>query len=373
MNLSDAVAVAQTVLALKQRRLQRKMAVIKAFVKSSGGWNRAFYEKQPKAEVPVFDLRLKSGSWCLDKLRMLSGDVIILCQVLGIPQEFRTRNRDNASGVDALCMLLYRLSWPRKYSDLRETFGGSAHRIARISNAMAVYLCNKYKNKLESLDRRRLSDDYLITMARTQYRKNGIMRNIVGFIDATVRPCCRPIRFQQEIYNGKDCEHALKYQTVMMADGIICHVSGPWSGRRHDTHIFQQSQLPAALADLPRMPAEDGGELMALYADPGYALSARLFMPYPDGRSDALHSAFNQSMSSNRITVEWGYGRTQALWQSMNLRTHLQLFKSPIAAYYICSVLFTNAVTCIEGGNLVSDYFNSRPPTLHELFRTLKH
>ncbi len=106
-------------------------------------------------------------------------------------------------------------------------------------------------------------------MANVQYEKNGIMPNIIGFIDATVRPCCRPVHFQQEVYNGKDCVHALKFQTVMMADGIICHVSGPWSGRRHDTHIFQNSQLPGALAELPRMPISNGGELMALYADPG--------------------------------------------------------------------------------------------------------
>jgi len=183
---------------------------------------------------------------------------------------------------------------------------------------------------------------------------------------------CRPLYFQQEVYNGKDCVHALKFQTVMMADGIIAHVSGPWSGRRHDTHIFQESGLPSALADLPRMPIEDGGELMALYADPGYALSARLFMPYPDGRLDALHCAFNRSMASNRISVEWGYGRVSNLWRALNFSTELKLFQSPIAAWYICAVLFTNAVTCIEGGNIVSDYFNSPPPTLKQLFCTLK-
>jgi len=269
VGLSDVLPVVEAVATLKRRRLHEKLNVIKAHVKRSGGWNKAFPEKQPTAKVPVFDLQLKEGSWCMQELRMLSGDINILRQVLGIPLEFRTVNRDHASGLDALCMLLYRLSWPRNYFLLRQTFGGSAQRIARISNALAVYLCNKYKNKLESLDRRRLSDEYLINMANTQHRKNGVMQNVFGFIDATVRSCCRPVRFQQEIYNGKDCEHALKYQTVMLADGIICHVSGPWSGRRHDTYIFQNSQLPAALAELPRMPAADGGELLALYADPG--------------------------------------------------------------------------------------------------------
>ena len=183
----------------------------------------------------------------------------------------------------------------------------------------------------------------------------------------------RPVHFQQEVYTGKDSVHALKFQTLMLADGIIAHVSGPWSGRRHDTHIFNSSQLPAALGALPRMPVAEGGELMAVYADPGYALSARLFMPYPDGRHDALHSAFNQSMSSNRISVEWGYGRTRQLWQALNFSTNLQIFKSPIAAMYFSAVLLTNAVTCIEGGNIVSDYFGCPPPSLRALFGTLKH
>ena len=304
-------------------------------IKRGCGWRKAFPDKEPAA--PPFDLDSKQGAWCMDELRLLSGNIRMLRKYLGIPIEFRTKNRDTCSGVDALCMLLFRLARPRRYRDLRETFGGSGHRIGRISNALSIYLYERFHRKLDSLDRERLTDAYLVRMARAQYEKNGVMQNIVGFIDATVRPCCRfclsvflskftcflallshrrPLYFQQEIYNGKDCVHALKFQTVVMADGIIAHVSGPWSGRRHDTHIFQESGLPNALADLPRMPIQDGGDLMALYADPGYALSARLFMPYPDGRSDALHQAFNRTMASNRISVEWGYGRVSNLWRA---------------------------------------------------------
>jgi hypothetical protein len=368
MNCSGAVQALQL---LKERRLKKTCLVVKAFVKMSGGWKKAFPDKEPAC--PKFDLFSKTGAWCDEELRMLSGDIVILRKQLGIPTKFRTGNRDCADGVDALCMLLYRLSRSRNYRDLRQTFGGSSHRVGRISNELAVYLYNKFKRKLESLDRDRLNDEYLVSMARAQFSKNQIMRNIIGFIDATVRPCCRPVHFQQDVYNGKDCVHALKFQTVMMADGIIAHLSGPWSGRRHDTYIFQNSELPNALADLPRMPAEDGGELMALYADPGYALSARIFMPYPDGRSDALHAAFNRSMSSNRIAVEWGYGRVRNLFRALNLSTELQIFKSPIAAWYVCAVLFTNCITCIEGGNQVSDYFGCRPPCLKTLLQTAKY
>jgi hypothetical protein len=177
----------------------------------------------------------------------------------------------------------------------------------------------------------------------------------------------------QNPYKADHCVRALKFQTVVMADGIIAQVSGPWRGRRHTTFVFLNSQLPSALAALPMMPVEDGGEPIALYADSGYALHPRVFMPYPDGRFDDLHSAFNLSMSLDHISVEWGYERTRNLWQSLNFSTNLRIFRSPIAAWYICAVLFTNAVTCIEGRNIVSDHFGTTPPSLRSLFATLKY
>lgn len=107
----------------------------------------------------------------------------------------------------------------------------------------------------------------------TQQSGHVAGRFVLSFIliDSSLLFKCtyRPVYFQEEVYNGKDCVHALKFQTVMLADGIISHVSGPWSGRRHDTHIFINSELPQTLGALPRMPHEDGGELMAIYADPG--------------------------------------------------------------------------------------------------------
>jgi hypothetical protein len=186
MNTSD---VAGLLMVLKKRRLAHTCRVVKGFVKMSGGWSKAFPDKTPA--VPKFDLASKEGSWCMEEMRMLSGDIIMLRKQLGIPNEFRTKNRDTSCGVDVLCMLLYRLSRSRNYRDLRATFGSSSHRIARLSNGLAVYLYNRFHRKLDCFDRERLTDEYLVGMARSQYAKNGVMRNIVGFIDATVRPCCR--------------------------------------------------------------------------------------------------------------------------------------------------------------------------------------
>ena len=156
-----------------------------------------------------------------------------------------------------------------------------------------------------------------------------------------------------------------------MADGIISHVSGPWSGRHHSTHIFIHSKLPRVLGDLPNMPVEDGGKPIAVYADSGYALNERIFMPYPDGRLDADHNTFNRSMADKGIRVKWGYERIQLLWQSLNFSTNQRILKCPVAAWHMCAVLFTNAVTCIDEGNDVSRFFGCRPPQLGTLFSTL--
>ena len=182
MDINDIAG--SLVTALKRRRVLQTVRVVKGFVKMSGGWRKAFPDKEPA--TPKFELHSKLGSWCLDEMRMLSGDLIMLRKQMGIPIEFRTRNRDSCSGVDALCMLVYRLDRPRSYRNLRETFGGSAQRIGRISNSLAVYLHQRFHRKLDSLDRDRLNDAYLVRMANAQYAKNGVMRNIVGFIDATV-------------------------------------------------------------------------------------------------------------------------------------------------------------------------------------------
>ena len=40
--LSDVLPVAEAVATLKRRRLHEKLNVIKAHVKRSGGWNKAF-------------------------------------------------------------------------------------------------------------------------------------------------------------------------------------------------------------------------------------------------------------------------------------------------------------------------------------------
>jgi nuclease HARBI1 len=353
----------------RMRRLQILDLVVQ-YVKVAGGWNKAFPPEGGVYETS-FDLSKKDDHWILKHLRIFPRENIArTARVMGIPTWVVSPNRDRCLRDLAFIMLLYKMSFPRRLIDFAEEFGGNGARAMRICNALTIFLYERFRGKMETLDRLRMSDDYIFWLCRMSQAKHHTVPHVWGFIDATVRPCCRPVYFQEAIYNGKDRVHAIKFQTIVSVDGIICHCNGPWSGRRHDSYVYKRT-LPHVLHELPVMQCDETAVPVAVYADPGYFLSTRVLMPYPDGRECSLHQAFNVTMSRMRITVEWGYSRVSRLWQHINFTDNQKVFKSPIGAQYMVAVLLTNAITCIDRGNEISDYFGCAPPTLEEFFATL--
>lgn len=335
---------------------QLRVIVLK-YVSSCGGWKRAFpTSRNGDIYVPFhFNFESKADYWIEENLRLPRQDIDRVRALLGIPEVVITKNRDSISGFVAFCMLLFKLSWPRRMSDLRDEFGGTKQRCSRIVNHVVVFLFQRFSPKMSTLDRGRYTDEYLLHLCRVGYEKNDVMDNIWGFIDATIRPCARPVRFQKVVYNGKNRVHSIKFQSIVTWDGMIAHLSGPWAGARHDSGIFAESSLPDVLRSLPCV-ASVGNPPIALYADEGYALSPRIFVPYADGRICARHAAFNHKMSQMRITVEWGYHCVLRSWTALDFKRNLQIFKSPIGAYYTIAVLLTNIQSCLATYNDITLY-----------------
>jgi len=359
---------------LRRKRRQHLLdKLVRTYVSRCGGWMRAF-PSDDCGDVYVnvtFNLDNRENWWIKENLRIPRDHLERTRVLLGIPDEVITKNRDRCAGSLAFMMLLYKMSWPRRISDLRDIFGGTKQRLGRIVNEVACFLFRRFYPKMSTLDRDRMNDDYLRMLCSVHYAQNEVMENIWGFIDGTVRQCCRPVRFQKTVYNGHKKVHAIKFQSCVAWDGMISHLNGPWVGSRHDSGIFQDSGLHDVLETLPYVRFGNATTPVALYADDGYALSERVFCPHPDGRINARHQAFNTAMSNSRITVEWSYGRITALWRSLSLKDNQKLFKSPIGVYYLVGALLTNCLTCIEGGNAITDHAGFRPPSLEEYLRTL--
>jgi hypothetical protein len=360
---------AMGIMADRERRI-RVLKLVLEYVKVSGGWNKAFPPGGGTYDTE-FNIDRQDDCWVSDNLRFPRQLITRVAKKMGIPKWVYTKNRDICHRDLAFMMLLYKLSFPRRTRDFAKVFGGNGQRAMRICNTLTVFLYERFRKKMESLDRERMTDVYILSLCERQRHKNGLAPHVWGFIDGTVRPCCRPVYFQEAIYNGKDRVHAIKFQTIVSVDGIICHCSGPWSGRRHDSYIYKHSALPTVFDDLPVVTIDGKVAPVAVYADPGYFLSTRILMPFPDGRDCPMHQAFNVSMSRLRITVEWGYSRVTRLWKHLNYAENQKVFKSPIGAQYMVAVVLTNVLTCVDGGNEISDYFQCAPPTLEEYLATL--
>lgn len=127
----------------------------------------------------------------------------------------------------------------------------------------------------------------------------------IGFIDGTIRAICRPKYAQEEVYNGHKRKHALKWQGVMMSNGIMV-MDGPFSGRRHDAGILAETDVIQQLQQLPVAP---GDLRYCLYGDHAYGINEVLMAPFPNHNITEQEQAFNTAMSEVREGVEYGFGK----------------------------------------------------------------
>ena len=85
--------------------------------------NRSTNLDFPYEQYPLFDLDDMQNDECLAEFRFHKNDLPILAEVLRIPDQFILEQRSVVEGMEALCMLLKRLTYPCRYSDMMHRFG----------------------------------------------------------------------------------------------------------------------------------------------------------------------------------------------------------------------------------------------------------
>ena len=60
-------------------------------------------------------------------------------------------------------------------------------------------------------------------------------------MDGTVRSICRPSQQQRILYNGRKRIHVIKFQSVVIPNGLIANFSGPYEGEKHDSGMLTES------------------------------------------------------------------------------------------------------------------------------------
>ena len=59
------------------------------------------------------------------------------------------------------------------------------------------------------------------------HEKGAALQNCFGFIDGTTCSIAKPAVNQRIVYNGHKIVHSLKFQSVVIPNGMIAHLYGP--------------------------------------------------------------------------------------------------------------------------------------------------
>jgi len=244
-----------------------------------------------------------------------------MCHLLDLPEKFVTTNRTTMPKLEGLCLLIYCLSHPCRFKDLKLLFPRSEGALSELFNCILEYVYESWKHLL-LFDHVRLSPQVLEEFAEAIHLKGGenSLDNCWAFLDGTHVRVCHPEVDQEELYSGQKKCHTIKFQALTSPDGIIVHLGGPFSGRRHDAQILTMSKL---LSFLHEHSVGVNGCVLVVYGDEGYARCAPVLAPFHGGE-DPIEVAANEAMRRPRLCVEWAFAFISNNWSFSNERQKLR-------------------------------------------------
>ena len=181
----------------------------------------------PHEAYAKFDLNEMAESESLSEFRFRKRDILLLAEVLDIPESIRCKQRSICGGIEGLCMLLRRLSYPCRYGDMIQRFAKSVPLFSMSTNILIDHICAFHGRRLTQWNLYILSPDHLEMYTATIRSRGSPLENCFGFIDGTVRPIARPGENQRFVYNGHKRVNALKFQSVVLPNGLIGNMYGP--------------------------------------------------------------------------------------------------------------------------------------------------
>ena len=305
---------------------------------------------------------------CKAMFRFELCDIRELLVALQFPDELHTPSRFVASGEEALLILLRRMSYPGKWCDLCWEAGCSTSRLCEVFQAAVDHVYDEFAHLRDSRSLEAWSNHFARFAEAVHrggvnqrgYRRGCPLTNCALFVDGSVQEVTRPSIFQRSFYNGHKKNHGIKWQGLMLPNGIMPMPYGPIIGKHHDSYMLERSRLVRILRRISRKL----GQIYCAYGDPAYPQSRWLLGPFRHRMLNHAEAAFNTRMSSARIPNEWGFGKVRANWAYLDYHKGMRPYMNDIARYWPVSQILTNCHTCCYGSQ-TSAYFQVEPPALH--------
>lgn len=306
-----------------------------------------------------FDLNKWSPERLRRTMRFTKEEIRLLIGYFDL-ESIEYRGRIRPSPGFALCLLLCKLSWPRPLFELTEYFGRSETYLSIVLNDVLEHLGRRYDPMLSWHPM--LTYNRIRLYARTVKRLAGHAgrSTVWAFLDGTFRRTARPEKKQDFWYSAYKKSHGMAWMAVTCPDGLIGASFGPYEAAIADVKMLERSGIVKRLDRMFR----NKSRRYYLFGDKAYIHQRHVMSPYM-GYASERDLWFNKKMSSARVTVEHGFGRTQNLWISNALKQQLKMGLQPVGGLYRAAILLTNCYTCFRG-NEDATRFGIRPPTIHQ-------
>ena len=153
--------------------------------------------------------------------------------------------------------------------------------------------------------------------------------------------------------------HGVKFQSIILPDGMVAQMFGPVEGRRHDVFLLSQSRLDEHMQLLP----PDA----YVYGDQAYPLRPWLLAPFKGPNKPIPQRAWNRNMRTVRISVEHGFKVVTTLWSHLKYVPAQTIFKTAVSRHYVVCTALANMHNCLYP-NQIAQHFGLQPPLLEEYF-----
>ena len=162
------------------------------------------------------------------RIQVQKNDIPRLVTALRLPGEIHwgMYNDLKVNLVEALCVILKRLAFPCRYSDMMLRFARPVPQVSMIYNKTIHWLDSRWGFKLTDLNQQWLTPKNLMSFTNSIYQNGAALNNVRGFVDDTLRGTARPFQNKRVTYNGHKCKHGLKYQSITTPNGIITNLFG---------------------------------------------------------------------------------------------------------------------------------------------------
>ena len=104
--------------------------------------------------------------------------------------------------------------------------------LSMMSNAISDQIYNNFNQLLHEFDQPWHRPVLLQEYSWRIHEKEALLIKLFRFYRWGVRPICRPGVNQRILYNGYKSVHSIKFQSVVIPNGLISNLFGPYEGQK---------------------------------------------------------------------------------------------------------------------------------------------